>query len=30
MGLALGLDRSVLGLDRHLVSPEKVLSHLGS
>jgi len=30
MGLALGLDRSVLGLDRHLVSPEKILSRLGN
>ncbi len=29
MGLALGLERSVLGLDRHLVSPEKALSRLG-
>lgn len=30
MGLAMGLDRSVLGLDRHIVSPEKVLYQLGS
>jgi heterodisulfide reductase subunit B len=29
IGLALGLNHSVLGLDRHLVSPERVLSHLG-
>ena len=30
MGLAMGLDRSELGLDRHLVSPKKVLARLGS